>query len=59
MKPCKHDRLDNDIDWDKDPSLGGDFDGAIAWYGKCECGKRVYELDVMQEEVFEVKEDKT
>ena len=51
MTKCTHDR--ENIEWDKEPELGGNFGSCIAWYGQCSCGKRVYELYEQLEEVYE------
>lgn len=47
---CEHDA--SQIKWRKYPDLHGDFDAAIPWYGRCECGVLVYQLYHQDDEIF-------
>lgn len=40
------------VDWKEKPTV---FEGdTIVWYGKCECGRKVYELYVQDEALYDV-----
>lgn len=51
---CQHDKAD--VNWRSRPSLSDGEDGSIPWYGRCKCGKLVYEVYEQQPEVYEANE---
>ena len=49
---CEHEK--GNVKCDRKPDLAV-ASGEILWRGTCECGKRVYEIYVQQEEIYEEK----
>lgn len=50
---CEHQDRDA-IMFDKEPDITNpNFADGIPWFGTCECGKRVYELYSMEQEINE------
>ena len=56
-KTTEHKCTKGTVRWNKYPTIDGDGLENIFWYGRCTCGKRVYEAYSQQPEMYDAKTD--
>lgn len=53
LKKEKHRCTKDTVEWEEE--YGETNDGCIFWYGECSCGKRVYEMYIQDDSLFDAE----